>query len=74
MHYKVCDDGIYSLIGENNSLIHKQNSYVPDFLAIDDDGYGDYIILKIDENGFIQNWDKSNIDFEEFMSMDFNND
>ena len=27
-----------------------------------DDGYGDYIIMNIDENGFIQGWNKELIE------------
>lgn len=44
---------------------------MPDFLAIDDEGFGDYIIITIDENGFIQNWDNEMIDFDKFFEMAF---
>ena len=50
VHYKVCDccgikyDGL------------EYSEYVPDFLSIDDEGYGDYIILSI-EDGKIVDWD-----------------
>ena len=33
--------------------------YVPDWLAIDDEGYGDYVYLTIDENGIIKGWNKT---------------
>jgi hypothetical protein len=71
IHYKVCDDGKYSLKNEKNEIIYSQESYVPDFLAIEDAGYGDYIIMEVDANGFIKNWDK-NIDFETFFSSAYN--
>jgi len=32
-----------------------------------DSGYGDYIIMDIDKNGFIQNW---SADFTEFQEED----
>lgn len=59
IHYKVCDAGEYWLLDENNDKLVKAKGYcVPDFLAIDDSGYGDYIIMAIDENGKIKNWAK----------------
>lgn len=66
IHYKVCDDGEYWLQDINGNKIAKAKGYyVPDFLAIDDSGLGDYIIMKVDSEGFINNW-KFDIDpFEE---------
>jgi hypothetical protein len=37
---------------------------VLDCLAINDRGYGDYIIMTIDENGKIKNWKP---EFDEFL-------
>lgn len=57
IHYKVCDDGEYWLQDINGDKIAKAKGYyVPDFLAIDDSGFGDYIIMKVDSEGFINNW------------------
>ena len=61
VYYKVCDDGNYKLLDENDNIVVDKNCYVPDFLAIDDSGYGDYIIMTIDENGNIQRWKKNGI-------------
>ena len=47
--------------GEN--IIKSTGYYVPSILAIDDNGYGDYVIMYIDENGFIKNWKFSMDDF-----------
>ena len=52
VHYKVCD-----CCGIKYEEI-EYLGYVPDFLAIDDRGYGDYIMLTI-EDGKIKNWDKN---------------
>jgi len=69
IHYKVCDDGDYYLMGEDEteSILHK-SGYVPDFLAIEDSGYGDYIIIKVDENGFINNWKFGQENLKEFKN------
>ena len=56
IHYKICDDGSYFLIDIDNNLILKQeNCYVPGCLS-PNGGDSDYIVMKIDENGFIENW------------------
>ena len=71
IHYKVCDDGVYKIFDKNMIQIGKTiHSYVPEIFAIDDDGYGDYVIMTIDENGFIFDW---NIDSEDIDAM-FKND
>lgn len=59
--YKICDDGNYKLLDASGEVVLDKNCYVPDFLAIDDSGYGDYIYLTIDEDGFIQRWKTNNI-------------
>ncbi len=68
IHYKVCDDGEYWLQDENGEKIVKAKGYyVPDFLAIDDNGFGDYIIMKVDKDGKINNW---RFDLEPFTNED----
>lgn len=63
IHYKVCDDGEYTIIDEQGYIIKSSGhgAYVPDMLCPKERGYGDYIIMDIDENGMISNWkfDKS---------------
>ena len=57
IHYKVCDDGEYWLRDEQgNNIVKAKGYYVPDFLAIDDSGFGDYIIIKVNKEGLINNW------------------
>jgi len=57
IHYKVCDEGTYELYDENNKLIASIDDYVPSIMCPKEEGYGDYIIMDIDKNGFIQDWD-----------------
>lgn len=56
IHYRVCDAGIYELQTPYNELIVRKDGYVPRCLSPKENGYGDYIIMDIDENGFIGKW------------------
>lgn len=56
IHYKVCDDGVYTLMDANQKSIAERNDYVPEIMCPDDEGYGDYIIMTVDAHGFIANW------------------
>ena len=55
-HYKVCDDGVYTLKTADGEVVHKRAGYVPNILAPKGGGYGDYVILDIDEDGKIAAW------------------
>ena len=65
VHYKVCDDGVYSLHDAYGVEIIKQNSYVLDSLSPKEEGEGDYIIMDIDENGLIDGWKFNVNDFKQ---------
>jgi hypothetical protein len=65
IHYKVCDDADYYLLDEKYKEVLHKEGYVPECLAIDDNGYGDYIIIKVDENGLINNWKFGTFDVRE---------
>lgn len=72
IHYKVCDDGEYKIFDKNMIQIGKTiHSYVPEIFAIDDDGYGDYVIMTIDENGFILDWNIDSEDVDAMFKKDF---
>lgn len=58
IHYKVCDAGIYTLYETILGKPIKQiDGYVPKILSPGGDGYGDYVIMNVDENGYIENWE-----------------
>jgi len=61
IHFKVCDDGKYTLQAEDGTTIVMKDGYVPDVMCPGGEGFGDYIIMKIDESGAIQNW-RPNLD------------
>ena len=52
-NYKVCDECKVTFGSIN------YDCYVPDFLSIDDEGFGDYIYITIQADGLIKGWDKS---------------
>ena len=56
IHYKVCDAGVYRLLDKDRAVVRKIDGYVPAILSPGGDGYGDYIIMKIDGSGQIQDW------------------
>ena len=65
IHYKVCDCCGYELKDENGEVVLSvEDGYVPNTLAPKERGYGDYIIMDIDENGQIANWKFNFSDFE----------
>ena len=68
VHYKVCDAGNYFLNDENGGqILSIEQDYVPSILCPKKNGYGDYIIMDIDENGQIQNW---KVDISSFQPED----
>lgn len=60
--YKVCDDGTYYLLDENKNVLMEKNSYVPDILSYKEDGYGDYIDMKIDVYGNLVGFPKEKLE------------
>jgi hypothetical protein len=71
VHYKVCDAGLYWLQDDSGKRIAKYgSSYVPSrFLCVGDNGYGDYIILKIGADGLITGWKKPTVDPEQWHDV-----
>lgn len=63
-HYKVADAGEYLLLDENKELVISKYNYVPSMLCPLENGYGDYVILSIDETGKIAGW-KPKLDYFE---------
>ena len=54
--YKVCDEFECTIYDRSGNEVLYYEGYVPDFMAIEDEGYGDYIDMFVDENGYINNW------------------
>lgn len=70
IHYKVCDAGEYFLLDVNKERIAKHNGYyVPDDILAGGKGYGDYIILKIDNQGYIEGWKRPWFEDEEWDKL-----
>ena len=63
VHYKVCDECSWELYDNEKLISSEYNKYVPDTLCPWDEGYWDYIIMNIDENWKIENWDFNEEDF-----------
>ena len=58
VHYKVCDDGSYFILDENdNVIVSIEEDYVPEIMCPKGGGYGDYIIMDINEDGQIMDWE-----------------
>ncbi len=59
IHYKVCDDGTYTLLNEKSEKVAEIDGYVPEIMAPGDNdkGFGDYVVMNIDGSGKIANWE-----------------
>lgn len=62
IHYKVCDAGVYYLLDEDANRIARHEGYVPAGLCHGGNGYGDYIIMDIDGDGRIRQYQRPDID------------
>lgn len=69
VHYKVCDEFSCTLLNDEGKEILAYEDYVPSFMYPQEDGYGDYIIMDIDKEGFINNWDARRV--ESFVNEEF---
>lgn len=64
---KIRDEGVYTLLDKDKIPFCQLSGYVPNNMFPPTDGYGDYLELKINENGIITNWyDHCNL--SEFIS------
>lgn len=67
LYSKVCDAGVYTLCSPDGSPVAAIAGYVPHGVVPGD--WGDYVDLKIDENGVITNWPE-NTDVSDFFSTE----
>ena len=56
IHFKSCDDNEFYLLDKDNNIIAGIDGYVIDMMCPKENGDGDYVIMDIDSNGFIQDW------------------
>lgn len=54
--YKVVDEFYCVLQDDKGLCVSEYNDYVPRCMQLDEEGYGDYVYITIDSEGFIQNW------------------
>jgi hypothetical protein len=54
--YKVVDEFYCVLNDSNGNSVSEYNDYVPRCMQLDEEGYGDYIYITIDSEGYIKNW------------------
>ena len=67
MHYKVCDEGTYTLLDQDMAKIVEIESYVPNCIG----KYGDYIVMEIDEDGYIEGFSFGQDDADEMIENQF---
>ncbi len=67
VHYKCCDDGDYELLDAERNVVKAIKGYVPSIMCPEDCGYGDYVIMEIDGDGKIANWQ---VDLQEFQKAE----
>ena len=77
--FKVCDEGEYSFLDEKfNEVINITDEYdqyyVPGFLSLEDEGFGDYVYIDIMKDGTVKHFDlmKDRI-LEYFDNLDYEN-
>ena len=69
-HFKVCDAGTYWLLdGDLNEVAEIINNYVPSGLCHGDQGFGDYIIFSVNEDGAIANY-SNKIDQDDWSELE----
>jgi hypothetical protein len=56
IHFKVCDEFRCEVASDSGQTVRKFDGYVPEFMCPTEAGYGDYIIMDVDEHGLIDNW------------------
>lgn len=69
VHYKVCDGFACSFVGVMDEEVAEFEGYVPRFMYPLTEGYGDYIIMDIDKDGFIHGWDANQV--KRFLDNEF---
>lgn len=69
VHYKVCDGFACSFLGNMDEIITEFDGYVPSFMCPAENGFGDYIIMSIDKDGCIKDWDANKV--RKFLDIEY---
>ncbi len=64
IHYKSCDDNLFTLLDSKKEHVKSIDGYVIDMMCPAKEGYGDYVKMNIDENGKIDKWKVNLTPFE----------
>lgn len=64
IHYKSCDDNTFTLMDEKQEVIKSIEGYVIKMMCPKEAGWSDYVIMDIDENGIIKDFEVDLSDFE----------
>lgn len=59
VHYKSCDENYIHILDDQLGVVKEYDGYVPDFLCPKEMNDGDYVVMDIDENGFIQGFNNN---------------
>lgn len=65
IHYKSCDDNVFTLLDLALNEVIEIEGYVINMMCPAEHGFGDYVIMDIDADGYIQNFQ---VDFSEFQA------
>ena len=74
--YKVCDEGDYSFLDENKNEVLNitdkfEQYYVPNFMSLEDEGFGDYVYLNIDGEGNIEHFELMNERIKDYFLKNY---
>lgn len=64
VHYKSCDENNFYLLDKTKNVISEKEGYVINMMCPAEDGFGDYVIMNIDSDGFIKNFKADLSDFK----------
>ena len=69
VHYKSCDDNLFIALDADKKEVKKINSYVINMMCPFAEGFGDYVIMNINEDGIIENFIADFSDFKDFSEQ-----
>ena len=67
---KIVDTGHYELLDVAQRKLRVLDGYVPEFLSIECEGFGDYLEFIVDTKGYIKNWKFGDDELKETETWD----